>query len=92
MVPSKIMEEIFLGVTVKHLKDYAVTGHSKHGLTSGKSCSTSLISFNYKVAHLVDQGKPADLIFLDFSQDFYTVSHSIHLDTMSSIQPDKNIT
>lgn len=84
--------EIILGVTVKHLKDHAVTGHNKHGFTSEKSCFTGLISFNYKVAHLVDQGKLADVIFLYFSQDFYTVSHNIHLDTVSSIQPNKNTT
>ena len=82
------MEEIFLGVTVKHLKDYAVTGHSKHGLTSGKSCSTSLISFNYKVAHLVDQGKSVDETFLNFSKVFNTLPYAV-LDKVSSTQLDK---
>lgn len=41
--------------------------------------------------HLVDQGKQADVIFLDFSKAFGTVSHNILLDKMSSIQLDKCI-
>ncbi|KAJ7425876.1 Arf-GAP with dual PH domain-containing protein 1 [Willisornis vidua] len=44
-----------------------------------------------KVTHLVDQGKPTDVIFLDFSKAFYTVSHRTLLDKMSSTKLDKHI-
>lgn len=43
----------------------------------GKSSLINLILFYDKVTHLVDQGKPADIIFWDFSEIFNTVSHSI---------------
>jgi len=73
-VPDKIMEKIILGVTEKHLKDSAVIGHTQHGFMRGRSCLTNLISFYDKVTHLVDQGKPVNVIFLDFSKAFNAVS------------------
>ncbi|KAF4804844.1 RNA-directed DNA polymerase from mobile element jockey-like protein [Turdus rufiventris] len=85
------MEKIILGGIEKHLKDNTVIGHSQHGFMRGKSYFSNLISFYDNAIHLVDQGKPVDVIFLDFSKAFDTVSPRILLDKMSSPQLDKHI-
>lgn len=91
-VPGKIRENTMLRVIEKHLKDSANSGYSQHGFIRGRSCLTYLLSFFDKVIHLVDQGKLVDVMFLDFSNSFNTLSRNILLDSilLSSIQLDKN--
>jgi len=67
------------------------TGRSQRRFMRGGSCLTNLASFYDEVTHVVDHGKSADVIFLDFSKVSSTVSLSILLDKMSSLQLDKNV-
>lgn len=90
-MPGIITENIILGVTEKCLKGNEVIGHSQHSFMKGKSCLMNLMSFYDKVAHLADQGKPADVVFLDFNRAFGTVSQNIFLGKVSRIKLGKNI-
>ncbi|CAM5100811.1 unnamed protein product [Eretmochelys imbricata] len=71
------MEQVLKESILKHLEERKVIRNSQHGFTKGKSCLTNLIAFYNKITGSVDEGKAVDVLFLDFSKAFDTVSHSI---------------
>ncbi|CAM4659725.1 unnamed protein product [Caretta caretta] len=71
------MEQVLKESILKHFEERKVIRNSQHGFTKGKSCLTNLIAFYDKITGSVDEGKAMDVLFLDFSKAFDTVSHSI---------------
>ncbi|CAM4671907.1 unnamed protein product [Lepidochelys kempii] len=71
------MEQVLKESILKHLDETKVIRNSHHEFTKGKSCLTNLIAFYDEITGSVDEGKAVDMLFLDFSKAFDTVSHSI---------------
>ncbi|GAB0207638.1 mitochondrial enolase superfamily member 1 [Grus japonensis] len=76
-IPGKVMEQLILGVINKHVEEKKVIGSGQHGFTKGKSCLTNLIAFYDGMTGWVDEGRAVDVVYLDFSKAFDTVSHNI---------------
>ncbi|GAB0209132.1 hypothetical protein GRJ2_003378900 [Grus japonensis] len=83
-VLGKVMEQIILSAITWHVQDNQVIRPSQHGFMKGRSSLTNLISFYDKVTHLVDEGKAVDVVYLDFSKAFNTVSQSILLEKLAA--------
>ncbi|PKU48510.1 hypothetical protein llap_1138 [Limosa lapponica baueri] len=71
------MEWLILGVISEHLEEKKAIRSSQHGFTKGKSRLTNLIAFYNGMTGWIDEGRVVDVVYLNFSKAFDTVSNSI---------------
>ncbi|PKU39028.1 rna-directed dna polymerase from mobile element jockey- hypothetical protein [Limosa lapponica baueri] len=71
------MERLVLDFISKHIEDQEVIGSGQHRFTKSKSCLTNLIAFYDIITGWLDKGRAEDVIYLDFSKAFDSVSHNI---------------
>jgi hypothetical protein len=71
----KLLESIIKDVIMAHLERYELIRDSQHGFTKGRSCLTNLLEFFEEVTLNLDEGRPFDVIYLDFSKAFDKVPH-----------------
>jgi len=76
-ITGKVMEQLILEVIIKQVEEKKVIRSSQRGFTKGKSCLTNLITFYDGMTGWVDEGRAVDVVYLDFSKAFDTVSHNI---------------
>lgn len=68
-----------MAAITQHVWDFQEIRPSQRGFIKGNSCLTNTISFYDQLMQLVDEGKAVNVIYLDCSKAFGTVSHSILL-------------
>lgn len=71
----KILEGILRDDMVEHLKRNRLVTEAQHGFMRNKSCTTNLLEFLETVTRDADEGKPQDIIYLDFAKAFDKVPH-----------------
>jgi len=76
---GKVMEQLILEAIMKQVEEKKVIRSNQHGFTKGKSCLTNLIAFYAGITGWLDGGRAVDVVYLDFSKAFNTVSHNILL-------------
>lgn len=76
---GKVVEQIFLEATSKHMKDEKVTRGKQHGFTKERSCLPNFIAFCDGVP---DKRRERDVECLDFCKAFDTVSYSLLIITL----------
>lgn len=68
----------------KHIQENQVIRPSRHGSMKGRSCLINLLSSYDKVTCLVAERKAVDVVYLDFSKAFHTISYSILLEQLAA--------
>ena len=83
-IPCRMLESLIKDDMMAHLAENNLIRDSQHGFLKGKSCTRNLIVFMDKASKILDEGKNADIVYLDFAKAFDKVPHGRLLTKMKS--------
>jgi len=74
-IACKVLESCIKDVMVDHLSTNSLIKGTQHGFMRNKSTTTNLLEFLETLTSEQDQGRPMDVIYLDFAKAFDKVPH-----------------
>ena len=74
-VSCKLLEHIICKHLLDHLEKNKILTYLNHGFRAGYSCETQLLTTMHDLLRSNDKGLQTDMVILDFSKAFDTVSH-----------------
>ena len=74
-IACKVMESFIRDAIVDHMNTNNLYAQCQHGFRNKRSCTTQLIEVMEEITSIIDEGKPVDIIYLDFRKAFDSVPH-----------------
>ena len=81
---SRIFERVLYARLLENIN--RIYSACQHGFRKGKSTTTNHLETYNTIQAMLDSGKPADIIFFDFSKVFDRVPHEILFDKFKTLQ------
>ena len=74
-IPCKILESIIKDQLMCHLESNELLSKDQHGFRSRRSCTSQLLEVIDEWSISFEEGKPVDVLYLDFKKAFDSVPH-----------------
>lgn len=87
----KILKHVIYSNFVNYLESNSFFAAAQHGFRKSYSRETQLIYFTHKLHRMLDRSSHADYTFLDFSKDFYKVSHGLLLPKLNQLNNNRSL-
>ena len=79
---SKVLERCIFNRLIKHLSSSLSSW--QHGFLSGRSTVTQMLCFLHRIGQALDNSLQSEIVYLDLSKAFDTVSHSLLLQKLAA--------